>query len=403
MKSELILSVPLRHCEAALLVAPTRLAPTLSSFALPRRRRQQARCGFTLLELLIVIAIVLVLVGILVPVVGKARKQAQAINTTQAIKAIEVMIQAYYHDFRAYPGPIPNHQLRSASNKVFLMLADDDPREPYILYSPIGITMAENLVLGLFGGLKPGENPGTLTFVYTRVGEGPRLLGPIPKKLPPYGTGVELTQTGKSGLLRAGPSALFDSQVPEIVDRFPEPLPFLYLRARTGKSGVVGTDPDTPAPGLQYDATQVLPYTRADLSDNFLGEGKANDSVRRVLPAEAKNNPLSHGFIAAPVATATLSPDSPGYTYPYNLFAVLRDPATAASACHVGKTATSSSAPVSTASTAPATTSPASAGISPFSLFESPSDGFPVTSPAWRRKRSATSLNFSSARASSPA
>ena len=69
---------------------------------------------------------------------------------------------------------------------------------------------------------------------------------------------------------------------------------------------MVGTGPDAPAPGLQYDATQVLPYTRPDLGDNFLGDGKANDGVLRVLPAEAKNNPLAHGFIAAPIATSLI-------------------------------------------------------------------------------------------------
>ena len=54
-----------------------------------------------------------------------------------------------------------------------------------------------------------------------------------------------------------------DNSKPELVDRFPSPLPILYVRAKTGAAGVAyGTDgvayPTNSNPA--YDARQLVPY-----------------------------------------------------------------------------------------------------------------------------------------------
>src|SRR5207248_7259553 len=81
--------------------------------------------------------------------------------------------------------------------------------------------------------------------------------------------------------------AIGDTAVPEFVDRFPQPMPILYLRAKAGAPTVAPTGPNdnsiitnngnntggTYRAG-QYDISQVLPYTGPDSGGHYIGEGK---------------------------------------------------------------------------------------------------------------------------------
>src|SRR5688500_11671252 len=67
--------------------------------------------GFTLVELLVVIGIIVLLVGILLPVVHGVRKSAYAAASGQQIARLNAAIQAYYGDHKAYPGPLSNDQI----------------------------------------------------------------------------------------------------------------------------------------------------------------------------------------------------------------------------------------------------------------------------------------------------
>jgi len=64
----------------------------------------RSRCsGFTLLELIIVIAILAVLIGILVPVGAKARKLSENATCQTRIRGIAVAMMAYYTDYNEFP------------------------------------------------------------------------------------------------------------------------------------------------------------------------------------------------------------------------------------------------------------------------------------------------------------
>jgi type IV pilus assembly protein PilA len=79
-------------------------------------RRRLLRKGFSLIELLIVIAIILIIAAIAVPKLDKARQNAQEMAAIRQIMAIHTAQTQYYSQFSKYAatlaelGPPPNKQ-----------------------------------------------------------------------------------------------------------------------------------------------------------------------------------------------------------------------------------------------------------------------------------------------------
>jgi len=66
-------------------------------------RKAQRRAGFTLVELLTVVGIIALLIGILVPAVQQARKQAKRGTVLAELKAISDGLEMFRNDFTRYP------------------------------------------------------------------------------------------------------------------------------------------------------------------------------------------------------------------------------------------------------------------------------------------------------------
>jgi prepilin-type N-terminal cleavage/methylation domain-containing protein len=228
---------------------------------MPAKRKS----AFTLIELMVVIMIIGILVGILIPVVGVIRRKAQAAASLAQINALRGAVEAYHGTYNAYPGPIPDHYM-------YQLQPGQAPLPANLQPSPLGgspqMTQAENMALGLMGGLR--DVNGTITFDPNDVGGGPRNLSPgnPGQHSVFYSNSRELSQgffsdrpdsTGKN----PKPSC-YDSNVPEFVDQFAEPLPILYLRARKGAKGVMSDMKNynaiEPSQLYQYDVRQYYSY-----------------------------------------------------------------------------------------------------------------------------------------------
>src|SRR5688500_19158057 len=74
--------------------------------------------GFTTIELLVVIGIIVPLISLLIPVVGKVRDSARATDTAAWVQQLGGAIEAYHADFRAYPGPLADSQILNTAPAV---------------------------------------------------------------------------------------------------------------------------------------------------------------------------------------------------------------------------------------------------------------------------------------------
>ena len=233
-------------------------------------RAMRRRCGFTLVELLVVIGIIILLVGILLPVVNGARRAAWNAASAQQISRLTAAIEAYSQDFRAYPGPLSDEQIIKGAPGL---PAVKTPADGVAIPALKGVTMSENLVLGLLGGVAPSTATGPAAAFgeydedRIRARTGPMSLNSAnPKAYKAYmeASASELSLRGAgapAGNYRSasgGPQAQ-DSAIPEFVDHFPDSLPVLYLRARKGASGVI-SDATTPTK-FQYDLRYIQGYT----------------------------------------------------------------------------------------------------------------------------------------------
>jgi type II secretory pathway pseudopilin PulG len=319
--------------------------------------RSPGRGGFTTIELLVTIGIIVLLISILIPVVSRVREAAKRADTSAWIAQLSGAIEAYHQDFKAYPGPLSNDQVRGTpATTAGLGFVSPWPTAEYAANSGPTVdgaqrfTMSENLVLGLLGGLRPVLVGSSVQAHYdpSMVGNGPLSLNPAqPKRYAPYIDAQNLSWQVEGGR-RTGafvddasrPNGADDSIIPEFVDRFSDPLPILYFRAKVGanvttppaytpdRNPVITNDLNfTTGRVGQYDLSQNIGYTRpANTGDGTIGVGKRpgrlyNNGSEIPLPS-----PIPHGLTNVNIQSVTGPTNNTNYDYPFDAFAYFRDP-----------------------------------------------------------------------------
>jgi type II secretion system protein G len=99
----------------------------LKAPAASARDQHSGERGFTLIELMIVVAIIAILAGILVPNFVNARAQAQTSACESNLRAIATAMELYYADNQRYPdaGVVPD-----ALNTASVTYLNNTPRDP---------------------------------------------------------------------------------------------------------------------------------------------------------------------------------------------------------------------------------------------------------------------------------
>ncbi len=310
----------------------------------PSRPRRPAG-GFTLIELMIVVFIIGILVALTVTMIPKVYRAVRGAQTNAQLSTIAAGIQAYYADFRAYPGPLPNDVLGGAyyatprlagstTGNRLSYLGTTNQATGATTYTALDtyqqghITGAENLVLGLLGGLQTytdtSTTPPTSYFAFNpndiypdnivAAPKGAMNLGTIPKRSNAYiqvktgdlSPNVMLPDTRPGWTSMYGSGCFgddgghfgFDSMIPEFLDKYSRPLPILYLRANVGTSGVVTRAGNTEAGAgpvpvtYQYDLAQVLGYT-GSLIGTLNKTGQDHHGLQDIMPSASVSNPTA--------------------------------------------------------------------------------------------------------------
>lgn len=277
------------------------------------------RHGFTLVEMLVVIGIIVLLVSILLPVVSAVRTKGHQADTQAMLARIAAGIESYNADLKSYPGPLHNGEIYNGGLTVNIEGVDQ----------PTQITQSENLVLGLLGGLT--RKAGKLTYDKDLIGNGPVSLNDrAPKKYRAYMDKVSLS-VGDYGDEIVQAKDVKDSNIPEFLDKFPDPMPILYMRARSGAPGIVSNKLQI-GQQQQYDLKQIEAYTTV-----AIGVGKEAPSDSEFSPPKTgapMAEKLKHGLrTVQPNATIQNPPPTtpPGqkYFYPYDLYGFMRHPSMA--------------------------------------------------------------------------
>ena len=178
--------------------------------------------GFTLVELLVVVAVIALLAAILVPTVSMAIRVAENARSSARLKVIGNAAEAYHMQTGYYPG-------------------QDNPNELWD-GSVTKYTGSQLLARCLFYDPAKTEFPSPL---YAAVGGGDIIA--FNSATAGYSATVSFTPSG---------TAL---PIGSISDIFSRPLPLLYYPARLGWTAMIGTNPSSWSNcALQYDDNRPL-------------------------------------------------------------------------------------------------------------------------------------------------
>ena len=290
------------------------------------RTRLGTRSAFTLVELLVVIGIIGLLIGLLLPALGKVIQRAKATQTQGTMQEFAKACDAYFQEFGEYPSAVPDEYLYTTASGTAMNGDTDIPQ----------ITAAENALLALMGGYRVTSDAdyatygatstppateltfgsGTNTFKIkidsTKMGEGPFKNG---KKYDAFYApkGREFAKSaGKINASSGQPEAAGTGLVPDLVDAWGTPIIFLKQQRSIGPLVKRGNNLG------QFERSGMLAYTKStslgelatDQTDSAKGSVFNTSTAGGQSGADARNLTLGqiirHPGINAQLVTGTV-------------------------------------------------------------------------------------------------
>jgi prepilin-type N-terminal cleavage/methylation domain-containing protein len=142
-----------------------RLSTCIHAASGRQTRRIPARPGFTLVELLVVIGIIGLLIGLLLPALGKVIQRAKSTQTLGTMQEFSKACDAYFQEFGEYPAAVPDEALYAGIAGAG-STGGSDSVPPAAGQLP-RITAMENALLALMGGYRVQTDPDYATFGQT--------------------------------------------------------------------------------------------------------------------------------------------------------------------------------------------------------------------------------------------
>jgi prepilin-type N-terminal cleavage/methylation domain-containing protein len=186
-------------------------------------RSDERRRAFTLTELIVVIAIIVLLVGLLLAALGQARKKSKETATAATMRAFANACETFHQEHDFYPGVVPeailaNDPKMTGTQNALLHLMGGYAREDD------GADIYDNASGVEFQFQRPGGGVYKIKVDRSRIGDGP-VIGTKPYA--PYFTPT--SDVGVvDGALGGGAPANLHKEVPTLLDSWGQPI--LYFR-----------------------------------------------------------------------------------------------------------------------------------------------------------------------------
>jgi len=262
---------------------------------------RRPRHGFTMTELMVVVAIIAVLAGILLTAMGGVRRRALSTQTESTMQEFAKACEAFQIEHNRYPGVIPEQALVEISDPATEISGTENAllhlMGGYRVLTPFDpdtgpiVDEYDNYGNGSTGvreySFGTGSNLWDLKVDINRIGEGPKIDGKI---YAPYFTPSEAALQAVEGQI-GGPDNPEDEhpRLPDLVDAWGQPIVFVRRARSTGPLVGDTANPPPPQSPPQFITASMKPYTESDK----LGRARADQTEQSILSHAPDTEQLS--------------------------------------------------------------------------------------------------------------
>lgn len=243
------------------------------NFRIPRRRP-----GFTLVELMTVIAIIVLLIGVLIPALSSARTSARKATSAGLIKALDSGCELFHNDFKQYPRSRDPNPFETSSQQILLMgfqwlglqLVGPDSRGIVDWRDLRNDTNNDKVIDGRDWQEWYDSTPANPNRTYSRLGPYASVDGEAVQSLRTY-RNVRGSHTTPPDVLTKGTTEWPNEAIPFFVDSFGNPVLYYRANPQTDKPFTTGRRGGNLEIG-QYDQTDNAGITGTSGQDGVYAD-----------------------------------------------------------------------------------------------------------------------------------